>query len=1304
MTAPELLGDEALAALTAAAKDVPGVFDAVAVARKVRASEPAAAQPAPAAAPGPAPVRQPDPAPVADTAPAAADELPAGPAADLYGGDLIVPAGAPATLQEALRAAAEQAPGKGTVYLRAGEEDVFQTYAELLASAERVLAGFRAAGLKPGDAALFVFDDNRGYLTAFWACVLGGFVPTPVAVATSYTTPNEVNRKLLGAWNLLGRPVLVTDAATAGALAGVRELWNEPDVRILTAEDLAGHEPDHDWFPATADSPVLNLLTSGSTGVPKCVQHTNASVVARSHSVIRHCGLTSEDVSLIWMPFDHVTVAYYNVRDVFLQCMHVNAKINHFLADPLQWLDWIERYRATNVWAPNFAFALINERADEIRAGSWDLSSLREISDAGEPVVAATSHRFLELLAPHGLPADAIVPCWGMSETCSGVTYTRQSREDRTAGTVAIDPASLQGNVRHLDPGHEDAVVLSRVGRPIPGVRIRIVDDNGAVLPEGRMGELAITGPTIMRGYFANEEANREAYDSEGWFRTGDLAFVHDGEVVIAGRKKDQIIVRGINYMAHELESVVERVDGVRVTFSAAVGVREPGAGSDDLAVFFVPTGWDADTLDRTAAEVRAILVREAGVSPDLIIPVTEAEFPKTGSGKVQRAALVTALRAGAFADRLAAASGSAAEEEGEDTWLFGRQWVQLPEPAAATAAAAPAAPENADSAAAAASGVTLALGADLDVKWLDLQGQVVAARRGAVYAEDGPDRYRVRATDRTDLRRLLTEVTSRHGEIGTVVLTLPVMSRSGAAADRLAAATEEFTALVSVLADGEFGRPLLLVVTSGAVYVQQGDTVDLGSCALPGLVRTAVSEAAPLAVRQLDLTPCPIDWAAAVRTELADRTRTGVVASRDGKRWQPKLVPVPEDEGAGLASQPVVPGGLYLITGGLGGIAHDIAGYLVASFGIRLLLVGRSPAEGEKAARLAELSGLGQVAYEQLDVADEDALEAAVAAAEARWGRPLDGVLHLAAADPTGQWSELEKHTLARETRETFDRQYGAKVAGTLAVAKALESRPNASLVLFGSVNGEFGGHSFGAYSAANSFLVGFADHWRHERKRTVHCLAWSMWTGVGMNKSQSSAAAEHRGFRSIDQESGLRLFLDAVASDHHYLVVGLDLKNPSIVEELVPQTLRVSEILIAYISDVTDQDSVRAAIAESVQSSSVPVRIVAVPRIPRDAYGAVDAAQLLHDAAADKPSRTYTAPATELERNLALIWSDALNRPEVGRDDSFFELGGNSLRATRLLALVDNKLGFRVTTQELYELPTVAGMAAIINEKRAD
>ncbi|MFD1052522.1 AMP-binding protein, partial [Kibdelosporangium lantanae] len=157
-----------------------------------------------------------------------------------------------------------------------------------------------------------------------------------------------------------------------------------------------------DWAPTGPNDPVINLLTSGSTGVPKCVQHRNHSISARTWATARANGFDEHEVSLNWMPLDHVGgMVMFNVRDVFLGCEHVNATTEAFVARPLSWLDWTERYRATNTWAPNFAFALVNDQAEAIAAGSWDLSTLRNICNAGEAVVSRTAHRFLELLTPH---------------------------------------------------------------------------------------------------------------------------------------------------------------------------------------------------------------------------------------------------------------------------------------------------------------------------------------------------------------------------------------------------------------------------------------------------------------------------------------------------------------------------------------------------------------------------------------------------------------------------------------------------------------------------------------------------------------------------------------------------------------------------------------------------------------------------------------------------------------------------------------------------------------------------------------
>ncbi|MFI6093679.1 SDR family NAD(P)-dependent oxidoreductase [Streptomyces sp. NPDC051218] len=1272
-----------IAEMAAAVRAVPGVREAAAVVRQGARAVGAELDPA---APAPtAPAEHTEQA--ADAGPRLDEHKPS---SELYGGSPHVPDGGPSTLQEALRQAAEQATDKGTVYVRTGREPQFQSYAELLAEAERVLGGLRAAGLEPGDAALFQFDDNRGYMTAFWACVLGGFVPTPVAVATTYAAHNEANRKLRNAWDLLEQPAILTDAATAPALREVRALWNESTVRVLEVETLARHEADTQWYEGSAHTPVINLLTSGSTGVPKCVQHTNASVAARSWSVIQGRGYTSDDVSVIWMPLDHVTMVFYNIRDVFLKSLHVNGKIDDFLGDPLMWLDLLERYGATNTWAPNFAFNLISEYADEIAGRRWDLSRVREFANGGEPVIAANSHRFLELLKPHGLPADAMAPAWGMSETCSGVTYSTQSREDRTAGTVVVAPSSFDGALRFPGEdqrGGQDAVSFSTVGAPLPGVRVRIVDAAGAVLPQDRIGELQIRGVTMMRGYHGNAEANRAAFDADGWFRTGDLAFVHEGELVIAGRKKDQIVVRGANYVAHELESVVEEVDGVRVTYSAAAGVREPGEGSDRLVVFFVPTRWDTDSLTRTCQDIRARLGREVGLAPDLLVPVTVAEFPKTASGKIQRASLVTDLRAGRFADRIEQPE----EAEETATTFLRRQWSRLEESTDQT---------DTD-------GVRLVFAEPGDVALLGLdQGRVIVVRDGDDYAQESPVAFRVAPGDSTHISRVIAEVSARHGHISTIV-SAAFPGGDGERADhtaRLGEVTSRVSALMAAVdgADWRGGvRPLLLLLTTGAVHVRPWDRIDLGVCALPGLVRTAVTELAQVTVRQLDLPADRDKWAAAVTAELADRSRTGVVAAREGLRWQPRLRPVPEAETDQAPS--IVPGGLYLVTGGLGGIAHDIAGYLLAAYGVRLLLVGRSAATGEKADSLAELTALGDVGYVRADVSDAVALAAAVAGAEERWGRPLDGVLHLAASDVTHQWKDLERHTLAAETQDAFTAQYGAKVAGTLAIASVLESRPKASLTLFGSVNGEFGGRSFGAYSAANTFLVGFADHWRHERGRDVRCLAWSMWSDVGMNRGQSEAPARQRGYRAIDPDDGLRAFLAATSMPYHYLLIGLDLDNPAILSELATDELSAREVLVAYTADGIEPEAVHTALEPVLREFPVPVRMVEVTRIPVDAGGAVDTTQLLLDAAPKRPGsrRAYEAPATDLERRIAEIWGDVLTQDSVGRDDSFFDLGGNSLRATRLLARIDEELGVRLTANELYERPTVAGMAEALDRR---
>src|SRR4029434_3815578 len=151
---------------------------------------------------------------------------------------------------------------------------------------------------------------------------------------------------------------------------------------------------------------------------------------------------------------------------------------------------------------------------------------------------AKTARKFLQLLRRHGLPVDALRPAFGMSETCSGITWSAGfTLENSTADMVFVE-----------------------LGRPIPGAAMRIVDERGQVVEELVVGRVQFQGPSVTSGYLNNPALNKEAFTEDGWFNTGDIGYMDNGCLVITGRDKDDIIINGVNYYSHEIEAVVEAV------------------------------------------------------------------------------------------------------------------------------------------------------------------------------------------------------------------------------------------------------------------------------------------------------------------------------------------------------------------------------------------------------------------------------------------------------------------------------------------------------------------------------------------------------------------------------------------------------------------------------------------------------------------------------------------------------------------------------------------------------------------------
>uniref|UniRef100_UPI000B1387FA AMP-binding protein n=1 Tax=Nocardia miyunensis TaxID=282684 RepID=UPI000B1387FA len=540
------------------------------------------------------------------------------------------------------------AGGSGSIrHLRSTDADTVLSYSELLSRATALATALLGGGSRIGDPLVLQSRDTEDFLVGVWACLLAGLVAAPVAAPVDYSTPSPARDRFVRIWQNLEQPIVLAGRDEYDALS----TWRTPDgepVRAIGIEAYSRGAADADPHSSRPlpelgpDDVALLMFTSGSTGAPKGVELTHGNILRRGESLRTVEDFTGSYVSFNWMPLDHVGgVVMWHLRDVYHGVDQIHAPTDWILADPLRWLDTMDRYRVTSTWAPNFAFGLVSEAVGAAPERSWDLSALRMTLNAGEAIAPAVAAAFLDALAPHGLAADTMVPVWGMSETCSGVVYSPRFR----SATSRAD-------------------TFAHLGAPIPGCRIRIVDDADRLLATGEVGRLQVSGATVTRGYRGLPQQNSASFDAEGWFDTGDLGRIDDvGSLQITGRAKDVVIINGVNYPCHEIEAAVDRLDCTLTSWSAACAVQQ-GDG-EQLIVFFRL----ADSSDAASAvsAIRAAVVATVGVSPAVVLPLPEGVITKTEIGKIQRSALRERYERGEFASLTAdlAAVGVASGDAG---------------------------------------------------------------------------------------------------------------------------------------------------------------------------------------------------------------------------------------------------------------------------------------------------------------------------------------------------------------------------------------------------------------------------------------------------------------------------------------------------------------------------------------------------------------------------------------------------------------------------------------------------------------
>jgi acyl-CoA synthetase (AMP-forming)/AMP-acid ligase II/NAD(P)-dependent dehydrogenase (short-subunit alcohol dehydrogenase family)/acyl carrier protein len=1208
------------------------------------------------------------------------------------GGKLMIDQDAPRTLGEAFVRTAAMDGDKGIRYMQQDHSGTFQSYASLLKEAKCVLTGLRRLGFKPRDRVILQIENLQDYFPVLWACVLAGIAPVTVAVPARYDEKSSLVTKILHAWTILDHPRILASDQLCAPLASLEATLAMRDLAVISIDALRRCPPAESVHQSQPDDIAFFQLTSGSTGMPKCIQETHAGIIAHIHASQKANSYQPTDVSLNWLPMDHVVpILTYHFKDSYLGCQQIQLATGGVLANPLLWLDNIERYGVTHTWSPNFGYKLINDSLIKVDTRSWDLSSIKFFMNAGEQVTLPVVREFLRLTEPFGVPSDAIQPAFGMAEVCTCMTY--QNHFSLDAGARRI------GTSAFVD-----------LGPPVPGVQIRITDNENHLLPEDVVGRLQIKGEVVTPGYLNNPAANQEAFVGEGWFNTGDLGFIHEGRLTITGREKEMIIIRGVNYYCHEIEELVNSVPGVAPTFVGACSLEDRESGTEELAVFFTPLRESMDETVDIIKTIRATIASNLSISAAYVIPVDKPEFPKTTSGKIQRGRLKELLKAGHFRATLQAIDVQLENTHTIPDWFFRTIWRQrqaLP--------LAPEIPEGPYLVFVDPRGFGKLLLSELERN----RRPYVQIEAGFEFAKLGPNHYRINAGEPADYRRLLAYVVHDHGRLPHVLhvwtfdeLGSEPSSLKDLEQDQGRGATS-VVFLVQALVQNQTGneRVCLFVISSYAQAACAADQLAYARAAVLGICSTLPQEMPWIRCRHIDL-PERFDQnsAALIIQELRSIRDDRQVAYRDGNRLVTRL------EKAELLQEPQreLPfrhGGMYLLSGGLGGIGAILAKHLLQRYEARVLIIGRTalPPKSEwsihldqgsaVAGRIKTYSGLrhlaGEVIYEIVDVRDENRLQQVVEQAEARWQRTLDGVVHCAGV--------FEERPLCEENDRSMAATLRPKASGSWALHQLAKSRPNVLVIHFSSVvNGFFGGAMAGVYAAANSFVEALSHHQRSIGLRS-YCFSWSMWNEVGLSCGyRMKELFRAHGFHLLSAEQGVYSLLAGLCRAPGSLIVGLEAGNRRIQQHIETDAVPAHK-LVAYYTGTASfslqqcQDSVvldRFGVSTDCEAK----RLTAMPRGTR---GEIDR-ERLRDADHGRMQSQSAPPQTPLQKRVAEVWKEIMGVSHVGLSDTFLELGGDSLRGTQIVSRLNEMFPVHLSVRSfLAECPTIAALADVLEEK---
>lgn len=524
--------------------------------------------------------------------------------------------------------------------LLSGKEDQPISYRQLIDGAAAWDQALTRTGILPGEVVVLIQQHSLELIYAYWGTILHGSIPSIMPFLTEKLLPERYRADLSALVGITRPEAIITYRefepevrAALGEGTSVR--------RILVSDEVVpvvGFDP-HSFGGLQRKSEDIVLLqhSSGTTGLQKGVALSHQAVINQLEVYSKTLKLNSQDVIVSWLPL------YHDMGLIAGFLMPVLMRVPLVLLSPFEWvrapyklMQAVTRYHGTLSWLPNFAYNFCAQKIRDRDLEGVDLSSWRAVSNCSEPMRYESQQAFARRFAAYGLNPAALCTSYAMAENVFAVT---EGGIDGPVAVDEIDREAMQVERKAIPalPGRPSLKMLS-AGRPLANTQVRVLDEDRHELPDRSVGELALHSDCMLSEYYHRPDATEKAFH-EGWYLTGDFGYKADGQVYVAGRKKEMIIVGGKNVYPMDLEELAMEVPGVHAGRVVAFGLFNESAGTEDVVIVAEVDTQDEAQREQIADAIRQTVTRGSAIALRYVHLVDKKWLIKTSSGKNARLA-----------------------------------------------------------------------------------------------------------------------------------------------------------------------------------------------------------------------------------------------------------------------------------------------------------------------------------------------------------------------------------------------------------------------------------------------------------------------------------------------------------------------------------------------------------------------------------------------------------------------------------------------------------------------------------------